>query len=66
MVMGSARASLDWAVLGTIAAIGAVGSIAGQRFGRGLDPRTLRTVFAVMLVVIGAAVLWRSLGNLLA
>jgi uncharacterized membrane protein YfcA len=66
MVLGSARATLDWAVLGTIAAIGAVGSIAGQRFGRGLDPRTLRTVFAVMLVVIGAAVLWRSLGNLLA
>lgn len=66
MVLGPARATLDWTVLGIIAAIGAAGSIAGQRFGQRLDPRTLRTGFAVMLVLIGAAVLWRSLGRLVA
>lgn len=65
MVMGPARATLDWAVLGTISVIGAAGSIAGQRFGQGLDPRTLRKAFALLLVVIGAVVLWRSLGHLL-
>jgi uncharacterized membrane protein YfcA len=66
MVLGPARTALDWKVLGTIAAIGAAGSIAGQRVGQRLDPVTLRRAFAVMLVLIGAAVLWRSLGRLLA
>lgn len=66
MVLGPARSALDWKVLGTIAAIGAAGSIAGQRVGQRLDPVTLRRAFAVMLVLIGAAVLWRSLGPLLA
>lgn len=64
MVLGPTRATLDWTVLGTIAAIGAAGSIAGQHFGQRIDARTLRTGFAVLLVVIGAAVLWRSYGSL--
>jgi uncharacterized membrane protein YfcA len=65
-VLGSARATLDLQVLGTIAAIGAAGSVAGQHYGRRLDPVALRKAFAVMLVLIGAAVLWRSADRLLA
>lgn len=66
LVLGPARATLDWTVLAIIATIGAAGSMAGQHVAQRIDPRTLRRGFAVMLVVIGAAVLWRSLGRLAA
>ncbi len=66
MVLGPARTTLDFEALGTIAAIGVAGSIAGQHYGPRLDPATLRKAFAVMLLLIGAAVLWRSASRLLA
>jgi uncharacterized membrane protein YfcA len=66
VVLGPARATLDFEVLGAIAAIGTIGSIAGQRFNQRLEPRTLRTLFAVMLVLVGAAVLWHSGSRLIA
>lgn len=43
----------DWAILGVIAAVGVVGSLAGHRLGRRLPQARLRRIFGVFLVVMG-------------
>jgi uncharacterized membrane protein YfcA len=45
--------ALDWRVLLTVAAVGVVGSYAGNRLGRRLPQATLRRLFGVFLVVMG-------------
>jgi uncharacterized membrane protein YfcA len=45
--------ALDWRVLSTVAAVGVVGSFAGQRLGRKLPQATLRRLFGGFLVVMG-------------
>ncbi len=45
--------ALDWPTLLTVAAIGVVGSFAGQRLGQKLPQATLRKLFGAFLVVIG-------------
>jgi len=45
--------ALDWQVLATVAAVGIVGSFAGQRIGQKLPQATLRRIFGAFLVVMG-------------
>jgi uncharacterized membrane protein YfcA len=45
--------ALDWRVLATVAAVGIVGSFAGQRIGQRLPQATLRRLFGAFLVVMG-------------
>jgi len=52
--------SLDWKVLGTIALIGAAGSVAGSQFGSRVPQATLRRVFGVFLVAMALFILYES------
>jgi hypothetical protein len=52
-VLEHAGLTLDWRILLTVAAVGVVGSFAGQRLGQKLPQATLRRVFGVFLVVMG-------------
>ena len=45
--------ALDWHVLWLVAAIGVVGSFAGNRLGRRLPQSTLRRLFGIFLIVMG-------------
>ena len=45
--------TLDWRILLTVAAVGVVGSFAGQKLGQNLPQATLRRLFGVLLVVMG-------------
>jgi hypothetical protein len=45
--------ALDWKVLGTVAAVGVVGSFVGQRIGQKLPQSTLRRLFGAFLVAMG-------------
>lgn len=63
LVLAERDLHLDWAVLGTIAGIGVLGSLAGGFLGGRLDQRVVRRVFATILLVtavaMGAATLAR-------
>jgi len=52
--------SLDWKVLGTIALIGAAGSVAGSHFASRIPQAALRRVFAVFLVAMALFILYES------
>jgi hypothetical protein len=52
--------SLDWKVLGTIALIGAVGSVVGSQFASRIPQATLRRLFAVFLVAMALFILYES------
>jgi hypothetical protein len=52
--------SLDWKVLGTIALIGAVGSVVGSKFASRIPQATLRRLFAVFLVAMALFILYES------
>ena len=45
--------ALDWRILLTVAAVGVVGSFAGQKLGQSLPQATLRRLFGALLVVMG-------------
>jgi uncharacterized membrane protein YfcA len=45
--------ALDWRILLTVAAVGVVGSFAGQKVGQNLPQATLRRLFGALLVVMG-------------
>ncbi len=49
--------TLDWPVLGAIASVGMVGSLAGRRLARRFEDRALRRAFAVALVLLALFVL---------
>ena len=55
-VLADKGLALDWYVLLLIAAIGVVGSFAGNRLGRRLPQATLRRLFGLFLVVMGVFV----------
>lgn len=57
---------LDWPVLGAIALVGMVGSLAGRHLSRRFDDRALRRAFAVALVLLAIFVLRDALPKLLA
>jgi len=52
-VLESQSLALDWQVLLTVAAVGIVGSYAGNRLGRRLPQATLRRLFGGFLVLMG-------------
>jgi hypothetical protein len=52
-VLESQSLALDWSVLLTVAAVGVVGSYAGNRIGRHLPQATLRRLFGGFLVLMG-------------
>ena len=52
-VLEAGGLSLDYTVLGTVAAVGVFGSYAGQRLGRRLPQAALRRTFGVFLVLMG-------------
>jgi uncharacterized membrane protein YfcA len=52
--------TLDWKLLGTIALIGALGSVAGSQFGSRLPQATLRRAFGVFLVAMALLILYES------
>jgi uncharacterized membrane protein YfcA len=56
---------VDWPVIGTFAMVGAVGSIAGGAVAGRMPQRRLQRLFAVMLVVVGAFILWRNLPHVI-
>jgi len=48
--------TLDWRVLLAVAAVGVVGSLAGQRLGQRLPQAALRRLFGTFLVVMGLVI----------
>ncbi len=59
-------ARLDWPVLGGIALVGMIGSLAGRRLARRFDDRALRRAFAAALVLLAAYVLRDALPRVVA
>lgn len=53
---------LDWRILGVFSALGAAGTLAGSQLGEHLPQAALRRVFGVLLVLMAAYILARSLG----
>lgn len=58
--------SVDWTIIGIFVAIGILGCMLGQNLNARLNQRTLKQVFAVFLVLIGAFVILREGSGLLA
>lgn len=59
-VLEARHLSLDWAVLGAIAAIGIVGSLAGNYVGTRIPQARLKRVFGLFLLVMGAYIVSRT------
>lgn len=59
-VLSQAGTAIDWRLVGTFAAIGIAGSIAGARLGRHVPQEALRRGFAVFLVAMGLFILYRE------
>jgi len=57
--------ALDWGVIGAFIAIGAVGSVLGNRIASRLPQAALKRGFAAFLVVMAAYILWRTLPGVL-
>lgn len=51
---------VDWRIIGVFAAIGIVGSVAGAALSERLAQRTLRRLFAALLVVLGVFIVARQ------
>lgn len=56
---------VDWTIVAIFAGVGVAGSVLGSTLGNRLDQRTLRRLFALLLVPLAAYVLWRELPRLL-
>jgi uncharacterized membrane protein YfcA len=65
-VLDAAGLALDWPLLGLFTAIGAIGSVAGQKLASRLPQRLLRRGFAALLVMMGLYIVGRELPALLA
>lgn len=57
----STHLDLDWQLAGALSAAMVLGSLAGARLTGDLSRETLRRGFATLLLVVGAALLWRHL-----
>ncbi len=64
-VLQDAGLSLDWMILGLITAIGALGSLLGQRIGSRLPQSILRRGFAVLLILMGIFIIGQELPRLI-
>ncbi len=65
-VLGALELRVDWLVVGSFILVGAVGTFIGGSFGRRLDQRVLRRVFAGFLVLMGIFILARETPRLIA
>jgi len=64
-VLEDAGLSLDWPLLGMFTAIGALGSVAGQKLASQLPQKHLRRGFAALLVLMGLFIVMRELPAML-
>jgi uncharacterized membrane protein YfcA len=64
-VLAEAGLALDWRVIVTFTAVGAVGSLAGNLIGGYIPQARLQRVFAAFLIAVGAFILWQSAPRLL-
>lgn len=64
-VLADLHQQLDWSVLGTFAAVGVLGSLAGGSLGKRLAPRRLRRVFATILLLVATAMAAATAARLL-
>lgn len=56
--------SINWEVIGMFSLIGSIGSMMGNRIALRLPQKRLRRGFAVLLVLMGAFILWQNLPKL--
>jgi uncharacterized membrane protein YfcA len=54
------RLAVDWVTIGVFIVLGAMGTVLGSRIGNRLDPRVLRRVFAMFLVVMSLLIIFRE------
>lgn len=59
-VLQAGGLAVDWGVIALFTAVGILGGLAGQRFGRALPQATLKRGFGIMLVPMALYILWRS------
>jgi hypothetical protein len=64
-VLAEAGLALDWRVIVTFTAVGAVGSLGGNLIGGYIPQARLQRVFAAFLIAVGAFILWQSAPRLL-
>lgn len=60
-VLARVGLSVDWHIIWTFSAVGAIGSVAGNAIGARVPQRQLQQGFAGLLVVMGALILWQRL-----
>ncbi|MCZ8062081.1 sulfite exporter TauE/SafE family protein [Silanimonas sp.] len=65
-VLDAAGLALDWTLLALFTAVGAMGSLVGQKLASRLPQALLRRGFAALLVVMGLYIVGRELPTLLA
>ena len=56
---------IDWGTVGLFCALGIVGATAGRHLANKIDQRTLRRIFGVFVLVMGAYILSRKAPELL-
>jgi hypothetical protein len=62
-LLSAQERSLDWQVFASFVALGALGSLLGERLGGRLPQPTLRRLFGGLLVLVAAFILWRQLAQ---
>ncbi|WP_082627252.1 TSUP family transporter [Colwellia sp. TT2012] len=55
--------SLDWQVIGLISVIGSIGSLIGQKIATKLPQKTIRQLFALILLLMSSFILIQTLLN---
>ncbi len=60
----STDVAVDWTVVAAFATVGIAGALGGQAAGSRLSPQRLQRAFAVVLLVIAAAMVWRQIASL--
>ncbi|HVS13613.1 MAG TPA: sulfite exporter TauE/SafE family protein [Thermoanaerobaculia bacterium] len=65
-VLGDLGHAVDWRLIGLFLAIGVIGALAGGRLARRLPQQRLRHAFAVLLLVVGGAMLAQQAPSLIA
>lgn len=64
-VLADQGLQLDWSVLAIVTALGIAGSWIGSRLAAYTPQNTLRKLFAVFLVLMGAYIMWRTVPQLI-
>jgi uncharacterized membrane protein YfcA len=59
------QASISWRVVVLFTAVAVIGALAGASAVRWIEPSQLRRAFGVLVVILGALVLWQNRAVLL-